>query len=157
MKSRFVLQKFARQGLKTPHIGPSTRATSRFDDALTGRDKALATSGDVAQRKDCDPDRQTIRRINIRCSPGTSARRCVSTSNISIIVNRARIQLFDNAAETQIVNAGGEIAALRAWKEKLAKENDVVIIFDRRSRVRTSRSWSHSRHAAWNNKVHRAR
>jgi len=153
----FVLQKFARQGLKTPHI--DHRRSADFPalmDALTGRDKALATSGDVRNAKTVilignnPTDQHPLLAWNIRTAMRLDKQHLY-------IVNRARIQLFDNAAETQIVNAGGEIAALDAWKESSPRKRrrhhlwigDQGCGHQEVGRIR--------RHAAWNNKVHRAR
>jgi NADH-quinone oxidoreductase subunit G len=131
-EENYFLQKFARQGLKTPHI--DHRRSADFPalmDALAGRPaspSSLATSRDVLEASavlligNNPTDQHPMLAWNIRT--GVRLRK-----QHLYIVNRAQIPLFAQAAAAKIVAAGEEIAALDAFKEALGKENDIVVIF----------------------------
>ncbi len=131
-EENFFLQKFARQGLQTPHI--DHRRSADFPalmDALSGRPTApssLAASRDVLEASavlligNNPTDQHPLLAWNIRTGVRLHRQHLY-------IVNRAQIPLFAQAAATAIVTAGQEIAGLDRFKEGLAKEKDVVVIF----------------------------
>jgi len=121
----YFLQKFARQGLKTPHI--DHRRSADFPalmDALAGRRGGLATSGDVRNAAaviligNNPTDQHPMLAWNIRTAVRLSKQQLY-------IVNRAEIPLCAQAAATKIVAAGEELAALDAFP----KHENTVIVF----------------------------
>ncbi len=131
-EENFFLQKFARQGLKTPHI--DHRRSADFPalmDALAGRPatpSALATSRDVLEAPavlligNNPTDQHPMLAWNIRTAVRLRKQHLY-------IVNRASIPLVAQAEAAKIAKAGEEIEELERFRDALAKEKDVVIIF----------------------------
>ncbi len=124
-EENFFLQKFARQGLRTPHI--DHRRSADFPalmDALAGRGKGLATSGDVRAAGTVivignnPTDQHPMLAWNIRTAVRLDKQKLY-------IVNRAEIPLCSQAGGNRVVKAGEELAAL----ESLPKNENTVIVF----------------------------
>jgi len=131
-EENFYLQKFAREGLKTNNIDHHRSADfPALFDALaggSGRTGRLATSGDVLTAKavvligNNPTDQHPLLAWNLRTAVRLSQQKL-------FIINRATLPLFAQAHATKVVAKGQELAALESFKDALAKESDVIVIF----------------------------
>jgi NADH-quinone oxidoreductase subunit G len=128
-EENYFLQKFARQGLKTPNIDHHRSADfPALMDALAGRRKALATSRDLLAASavvvigNNPTDQHPLLAWNIRAAVRLHRQRLY-------LVNRAEIPLFRQAQACELCGRGEELAALERLGERLRQEQDVIICF----------------------------
>jgi NADH-quinone oxidoreductase subunit G len=128
-EENFYLQKFAREGLKTNNLDPHRSADfPALFDALAGRTGRLASSGDVLTAKavvligNNPTDQHPLLAWNLRTAVRLNQQKL-------FIINRATLPLFAQAHTTKVVTKGQELAALESFKDALAKESDVIVIF----------------------------
>jgi NADH-quinone oxidoreductase subunit G len=128
-EENYFLQKFARQGLGTKNIDHHrTGDLGTFFDALSGKNDALATTGDVYTAK-------AVLVVGSDLSQqhpflAYQARANVRHHNAHIYTVTIGAVREDHQAVASIrVAAGGELAGVESLRDKLKAEGDLVIVF----------------------------
>jgi NADH-quinone oxidoreductase subunit G len=128
-EENYFLQKFARQGLGTKNIDHHrTGDLGTFFDALSGKNDALATAGDLYTAK-------AVLVVGSDLSQqhpflAYQARANVRHHNAHIYTVTTGAVREDNQAVASVrVAAGGELAGVESLRDKLKAEGDLVIVF----------------------------
>ena len=128
-EENYFLQKFARQGLGTKNIDHHrTGDLGTFFDALSGKNDALATTGDLYTAK-------AVLVVGSDLSQqhpflAYQARANVRHHNAHIYTVTSGPVREDNQAVASVrVPAGGELAGVESLKDKLKTEGSLVIVF----------------------------
>ncbi len=127
-EENFLLQKFARQVLRTSNIDHHrTGDVAALLDALHGRTNALATTSDLFTAKaalviDSDlAQEQPFIAFQLR------ANWRLNKAHVYVVTPGPVRE--DNYAMTLRAEPGGEFEALESWRERLAAEPELVIVF----------------------------
>ena len=128
-EENYFLQKFARDGLGTKNIDHHrTGDLGTFFDALSGKNGALATAGDLYTAK-------AVLVVGSDLSQqhpflAYQARANVRHHNAHIYAVTTGAVREDNQAVASVrVAAGGELAGIESLRDKLKAEGDLVIVF----------------------------
>jgi NADH-quinone oxidoreductase subunit G len=128
-EENYFLQKFARQGLGTKNIDHHrTGDLGTFFDALSGKNDALATAGDLYTAKAVLVVGSDLSQQHPLLA--YQARANVRHHNAHIYTVTTGAVREDNQAVASVrVAAGGELAGVESLRDKLKAEGDLVIVF----------------------------
>jgi NADH-quinone oxidoreductase subunit G len=128
-EENYFLQKFARQGLGTKNVDHHrTGDLATFFDALSGKNAALATAGDLYTAKAVLVVGADLAQQHPFLS--YQARANFRHHNAHIYAVTAGPVREDNQAVASVrVAAGGELAGVESLRDKLKAEGDLVIVF----------------------------
>jgi NADH-quinone oxidoreductase subunit G len=128
-EENYFLQKFARQGLGTKNIDHHrTGDLATFFDALSGKNAALATAGDLYTAKAVLVVGADLAQQHPLLS--YQARANFRHHNAHIYAVTTGPVREDNQAIASVrVAAGGELAGVESLRDKLKAEGDLVIVF----------------------------
>jgi NADH-quinone oxidoreductase subunit G len=128
-EENLFLARFAREGLKTGHIDHHrTGDLATFFDALSGRNEALATTGDLYTAKavlivGADLSQQhPLLAFQVRANVRHHAAHVYT-------VTTGPVREDQQAAASVRVQKGGELAGVESLRDQLKRHEDLVIVF----------------------------